>query len=63
MWFTCGSLNEMLLVTAANSTSIDLEIPEELHLYENVDLKVQLQMPPNLMQTRNMKVPNCPNNQ
>ena len=40
----CGlpvaTMNEilMLLVTAANSTSIDLEIPEELHFYENINL-------------------------
>ena len=34
-----ATMIEILLVTAANSTSVDLEIPEELHLYENdVDL-------------------------
>lgn len=58
-----AAMIETLLVTAANSTFIDLEIPEELHLYENdVDLsklKTQLEMLPALVRTRNVKVPNC----
>ena len=58
-----AAMIETLLVTAANSTSIDLEIPKELHLYENdVDLsklKTQVQMLPDLVRTRNVKVPNC----
>ena len=59
-----AAMIETLLVTAANSTSTDLgELPEELKLYENdIDLKklkTQLQMFPDLVQTRNVKVPNC----
>ena len=59
-----AAMIETLLVTAANSTSIDLgELPEELKLYENdIDLKklkTQLQMLPDLVQTRNVKIPNC----
>ena len=59
-----AAMIEILLVTAAKSTSIDLgEPPEELNLYKNdIDLKklkIQLQMLPDLVRTRNVKVPNC----
>jgi hypothetical protein len=58
-----AAMIETLLVTAANSTTIDLELPEELQLYENdIDLnklKTQLQMLPDFVQTRNVKIPNC----
>ena len=68
-----GAMIESLLVPAANSTAIDLgKHPEELQLYENdIDLKklkTQLQMLPrvyillmlpDLVKTRNVKVPNC----
>lgn len=55
---------EKLLLNAANRTCIELgELPEELELYKSdVDLpklKTQLQMLPDLIRTRNVKVPNC----
>ena len=57
---------EKLLIHATNRTDVEIgigDIPADLKLYEkDVDLgklKIQLQMLPDLIRTRNMKIPNC----
>jgi len=53
-----------VLIGAANRTQVDLEdLPDELKLYKeeiNLEkLKIQLQMLPDLVRTRNATIPNC----
>ena len=55
---------EKLLIHATNQTDVEIEdLPADLKMYEkDVDLgklKIQLHMLPDLIRTRNMKIPNC----
>ena len=61
-----AAMIEKLLIHVTNRTDVEIgigDIPVDLKLYEkDVDLgklKIQLQMLPDLIRTRNMKIPNC----
>ena len=61
-----AAMIEKLLIHATNRTDVEIgigDIPADLKLYEkDVDLgtlKIQLQMLPDLIRTRNTKIPNC----
>lgn len=57
-----AAMIEKVIVDAANGTSESVDLPKELQLYEKdldlARLKVQLQMVPDLITTRNKKLPN-----
>lgn len=57
-----AAMIENVLIHATNQTDIG-DLPAEIKMYENnvdlVKLKIQLQMLPDLLRTRNKQIPNC----
>ena len=57
-----AAMIENVLIHATNQTDIG-DLPAEIKMYENdvdlIKLKIQLQMLPDLLRTRNTKIPNC----